>query len=104
MMQDLAALASTSGNLQGRSTIIAKVQGPFEGHSMSPAEERVFGRMVVCAGGIGATAVLPMLLRSVLHRGKPLKPRKRCNKHNLLRATNMVHLLCNACLSMPFSV
>jgi hypothetical protein len=74
VLQDLATIANAQASHQGRSTLFAKVQGPFEGHNLTPAQERVYSRIVVCAGGIGSTAVLPMLMRAVLHRGEPLEP------------------------------
>lgn len=84
MLQDLVTIASGNANHQGRSTLIAKVQGPFEGDIMTPAQERVYSRIVVCAGGIGSTAVLPMLIRALLRRGKSLDPSKSDNMMILL--------------------
>jgi hypothetical protein len=75
-VQDLAAIAQMSGKQHGRSTLLAKVQGPFEGHNMTAGQELVYCHIVVCAGGIGATAVLPMLVRAAMRRGAPPKALK----------------------------
>lgn len=42
------------------------MQGPFEGESL--ATDRVFTHIVACAGGIGATAILPVVMRAALGR------------------------------------
>jgi hypothetical protein len=68
-VQDLAAIAQMSSSHHGRSSVLAKVQGPFEGHNMTAGQELVYSQIVVCAGGIGATAVLPMLVRAAMRRG-----------------------------------
>ena len=64
--QDLAQLATKLARAEGRATLRAKVQGPFEGESL--ATDRVFTHVVACAGGIGATAILPLVMRAALSR------------------------------------
>jgi hypothetical protein len=70
LVQDLMAKVSEPG---GRATrIIAKVQGPFEGEDMSASEELIYTHIVVFAGGIGATAVMPMVKRAAMRRSGEL--------------------------------
>ena len=66
VLQDVARKVDDVGD--GSATITAKVQGPFEGHDMTASEERIYTHMVFFAGGIGATAVMPMIKRAALRR------------------------------------
>lgn len=69
-VQDLVAkVAGPGGQATG---IVAKVQGPFEGENMSAAEELIYTHMVVFAGGIGATAVMPMVKSAAMRRSRAL--------------------------------
>lgn len=56
--------ASTSEPVQ----LDCKIQGPFDGHTLSLADERTYSHLVFCAGGIGATAVLAMALHAAARR------------------------------------
>ena len=66
VLQDLARLASAAPN--GLLQLNAKVQGPFEGHELSMEAQAAYSHLVACAGGIGITAVLPLLKRAALQR------------------------------------
>jgi hypothetical protein len=67
LMNKVAAHAGTQP-----ATVMAKVQGPFEGEDMTASEELIYTHMVVFAGGIGATAVLPMVKRTAMRRANAL--------------------------------
>ncbi|NJR43093.1 MAG: hypothetical protein HC767_10995 [Akkermansiaceae bacterium] len=45
----------------------AKIQGPYDGHNMADYETDTFTRKLFITGGVGITAVLPMLKRMILH-------------------------------------
>lgn len=67
-MQRLADILRSEADGTRRETV--KMQGPFEGHNMAAAEESVYAHMLFFSGGVGITAILPMLVRSLRHRRK----------------------------------
>jgi hypothetical protein len=66
-MQDLAALKAAQEEA-GESRILVKVQGPFDHHTISMADESLYQHLLFVAGGIGATAVLPSVTRAFMRR------------------------------------
>jgi ferredoxin-NADP reductase len=68
-LQDLAALKAAQEET-GESRILVKVQGPFDHHTMSIAEESLYQHLLFVAGGIGATAVLPFVTRAFIRRSE----------------------------------
>lgn len=63
-MQKLAD-AAASGFFAG--PVDAKIQGPYDGHSMAGYEIDTYSRKLFLSGGVGIAAVLPMLKRMALH-------------------------------------
>lgn len=58
--------AAKAGGLHG--SVTARIQGPFDGHIMPPAEMDNVKAMLVVSGGVGLPAVLAALQRLALHR------------------------------------
>ena len=70
-MQDLMSMVTQEHTADNSTSILCKVQGPFDEHTLSAAEEAAYSHVIFCAGGIGATAVLPMLMRAAMRRAEP---------------------------------
>jgi predicted ferric reductase len=68
-LQDLVALKAAQEE-SGESHLMVKVQGPFDHHTMSVAEESLYQHLLFVAGGIGATAVLPVVTRAFIRRSR----------------------------------
>jgi predicted ferric reductase len=67
----------------GESRILVKVQGPFDHHTLSVAEESLYQHLLFVAGGIGATAVLPTLTRAFIRRSSEPSVLLLCLDHDV---------------------